>query len=330
MSQLNNKVVIFSCGGAAINAASVFETCRNQQEIGAASVEVVYLDTSSANFNDKIPESARFVVPGDKDGSGGDRRENSAVIAQSIDALLSKFKPGYCNIVLSSGSGGSGSVIAPNLVSRLIDREVPVIPMIIGDARQGHWIKNTLGTLATYEKISAVKKTALAVGYFENTQDTPPTTVDRMIADLVVAIGVLYSRQNEGIDTRDLHNFLHFDRMTSYAPHCGLLEWMTGAITEENGADIMTAVSVTVDKDDTGIGIVLPYAKQGVLPEKISVDIKDRSPLHLVTRAYPFNDISDRLKAELRRLEEEARARTKTSTVTAGMNLGDSDDIMVF
>lgn len=326
---LNNMIRVFACGGAAINAASVFESCRGEQEAGACGIEVVYLDTSSANFNAKIPEDARFVVPGDKDGSGGDRRENSALIAQSIDSLLSRFAPGYCNIVLSSGSGGSGSVIAPNLVARLIDREVPVVPMIIGDARQGHWIKNTLATLATYEKISAVKNTALAVGYFENTQNTPPTAVDRMIVDLVVSLGVVYSRQNEGIDTRDLHNFLHFNRMTSYEPHCGLLEWVSGVINEENGKDIMTAVTVSTDKDDTGLDIVLPYAKQGVLPKAASDEAKSRCPLHLVTRAYPFNDIADRLKGELRRLEEEARARTKTSTVTVGMAM-DGDDLLVF
>lgn len=327
----NNQVRIIACGGAAIASSSIFELCRGIEEVGVAPVDVVYVDTSHASFTDKIPQEARFIVPGDKDGSGGDRKENAADIRQAVDSLLDRFAPGYVTIVISSASGGSGSVIAPSVTAKLIDRDCLVIPVLIGDARQGHWITNTLNTLATYEKIAEIKNKALPVAYFENTAENPPSAVDQSIADMVAAITILFSRQNEGLDTRDLYNFLNFNRMTSYGPHCGLLSTISGEIGENNSKGIMTAMSLSTDKDTHGVSVVLPYAKHGILPNGVSEEILARTPLHVVTRAYPFNEIADNLKATIRALEEEARARTKTSTVLTGVGAASAsaDDFLI-
>lgn len=329
--EITSNIRIYACGGAAINACSVLEAARGQSEVGTATVEVVYLDTARANISPELPEGHIFIIPGDKDGSGGDRRENVAEIASTADAVLARHKPGYLNIVVSSGSGGSGSVIAPQLTARLLKADQAVVPMVIGDARQGHWINNTLGTIATYENISKKLGKAVAMAYFENTSETPPSEVDRMVVDMVVALSVMYSRQNIGLDTRDLYNFLNFDRMTSYEPHLARIDWITGEIDDAIGDGIITAVTVTSDKDITGISTVLPYAKQAVLPHGISQDVIARTPLHLVTRAYPFNDIADKLKRAKKDLEDKAAARTVVSTIAVGANLSqDEDDFMAF
>lgn len=328
-SNQKTAIRLLACGGGAINIASIFETCRGQVEAGSAPIEVSYLDTSSANFTDKMPKDFTMVIPTSNDGSGGLRAENNKAIKEHVPSVLQKHEPGYCTIVLSTASGGSGSVIAPYLTAELLRRDEMVIPIVIGDATQGHWIKNTLATLSSYEKISAAQEMALPIGYFENTRQRSLSDVDSDVVDLIIAISILFSRQNEGIDSRDLYNALRFHRVTSYLPHAALLSNVSGKITADNSEGIITAVSALVDKDDNGLEVVLPYAKQGILPKGASQQTIDNAPLHLVTTAYPFNDIADRLKEALERMANEAKARTVRSTVLAGVDGSDDDDIVI-
>lgn len=324
------NIRVLACGGGAINIASIFEQHRGAVEAGAAPVDVSYLDTSTANFTQAMPKEFTMVIPTSNDGSGGLRSENNKSIKEHVPSVLQKHEPGYCTIVLSTASGGSGSVIAPYLTAELLRRDEMVIPIVIGDATQGHWIKNTLATLASYEKISAAQAMALPIGYFENVRGRALSDVDADVVDLIITISILFSRQNEGLDSRDLYNALRFHRITSYQAHAALLCNMSGVLDANNSEGIITAVSALVDKDDTGLEVTLPYAKQGVLPKNISQATINNAPLHLVTKAYPFNDIADRLKEALERMSSEAAARTVCSTVLAGVaGVEDEDDIVI-
>jgi hypothetical protein len=200
----------------------------------------------------------------------------------------------------------------------MLANDIPVINITIGVADSGNEIKNTLDTLKTFEMLVSNNKKTVPVAYFENSKETPMSKVDELVTELVVAIAVLFSRQNEGLDTRDVYNFLNVDRLSKYEPHAVGLESYAGTLVQGEHADTITVISAVVNKDHRGIDFVVPYANFGVLPSAISEEITDQAPIHLVTKAYPFNDIAGRLKKILADMDAAAAANIKQSEVLNG------------
>lgn len=315
----HGNIKLYACGGAGINIGSVFEGYRGHVESGMAGIDVVYLDTSDSNLKPNMPQDKIYLLEGDGiDGSGKDRKHNAPIIMKRGKEMLQKHKPGYVNVLLSSASGGSGAVIAASLTNELLADDQLVINITIGVPDSGTEIDNTLDTLKTFEGLVAAHKKAVTVAYFENSKETPPSKVDEKIMELITAISVLFSRQNEGLDTRDMYNFLNFDRRSSYKPHAAGLETFAGTLDAESHKDTITVASAVVNKDQRGIDFLLPYTCYGIVPPAISSEITEQAPIHLVTKAFAFNGIAKRLKKFQADLEDQAAANTAASEVLDG------------
>lgn len=310
---------LYVCGGAGITIGSTFEHYRGHEELGMAEIDTVYFDTSKANFKANMPAEKVYLLEGEGiDGSGQERKQNAAAIMKRGKEMLQRHKPGYINVVVSSASGGSGAVIAAALTNEMLAADEMVINITIGVADSGNEIKNTLDTLKTFEGLVAANKKTVPVAYFENSKETPMSKVDELVTELIVAISVVFSRQNEGLDTRDVYNFVNADRLTSYGIHAVGLESYAGTLSKADHADTITLVSAVVNKDHRGFDFVVPYANFGVLPASVTTDITSQAPIHLVTKAYPFNSISAHLKGLLAEMEAAANASIAQSEVLDG------------
>lgn len=314
-------IKLYGLGGAGMNiCGSQFENYRHHEEPGMALVDTSYLDTSFANIKPNMPDDKVFIVPvpEGEDGSGKERKKNAKLIMKHIKEFLQKHAPGYINVIVSSASGGSGAVAAAILTNELLKMDQMVINITIGVADSGAEIKNTLDTLQSFEGlVSALGKT-VPVAYFENSKDTPMSKVDEHVTELITAIAVVFSRMNEGLDTRDLYNFLNVERLTNYKPHAVGLTSYAGQMAEDDHRDTITVASAVTTKDNRGIDFIVPYSTYGVLPVGMSQEIVEQAPIHLATQAYPFNGISKRLKAFLAEMEKAANARTQQSEVLDG------------
>jgi hypothetical protein len=317
-------IKLYACGGAGINIGSNFENYRSHVEAGMATIDVVYFDSSNSNLKPSLPQDKIYKLPKtdasgkEPDGAGKERKHLSAAMLKHAKDMLQKHKPGYLNVVLSSASGGTGAPMAAAVINELLAQDELVVAITVGVLDSGTEIKNTLATFKTFEGLVAANKKSIAVAYFENNKDTPPSEVDTEINDLVVALSVLFSRQNEGLDTRDMYNFLNFDRMTAFKTHAAGLQTFVGKLDAEEHKDTITVASAVVNKDARGIDFVIPYTCYGVMPSAIEKEVTERAPLHLVTKAYPFNDISARLKGILADMEKAAAAYTTQSEVLDG------------
>jgi hypothetical protein len=317
----NNLLQIFALGGAGTTIGSTFEHYRGEAEPGMAPIDICYVDTSRSNLKGKnIPEDKIFIVPGleQKDGSGKRRSQNAKLIMKHRHEILQQFQPGYVNVLISSASGGTGAVAAAILSKELLAQGKMVINITIGVADSGTEIENTLEHLQSFEGLSNALKKTVPVAYFENTKATPMSKVDELITELVVALAVMFSRLNEGMDTQDMHHFLNIEVLTRYAPHVVGLQTFIGDLVESEHKDTISVASVVTNKDNRGIDFVLPYTTYGILPAEIGTEISDKAPVHLVTKAYPFNGITDRLKKMLDDMEKAAKASTATSTILSG------------
>ena len=112
-----------------------------------------FIDTSSSNVKKGMNEDNVYILP-NLDSSGKKRDENHLEISNVIKEVLVKHKPLDFNIVLFSLSGGSGSVIAPLLISELLSRNIPVIAVCIGSDESVLTANNTLKTLKSLEVIA--------------------------------------------------------------------------------------------------------------------------------------------------------------------------------
>ena len=96
---------------------------------------------------------------------------------------------------------------------------------------------------------------------------------------------------------------------------------------EEEGEGVIAVATAAVDNDNVGVDFVTPYGCYGILPRGVGEDVVDRAPLHLVIKAYAFNEIASRLNGLLTEIERNAKARLNESAL-AGANL-EGDDFLV-
>lgn len=314
------NILLVGTGGAGINIASMMETFRNHSEAGLATVDTVYVDTSRANLKPGLPEDKIYIAKSGEntDGSGKERKQNAEVIMKHTKDIFQKHKPGYVTVLVSSLSGGSGAVIAASLANELLARGDLVIVIGIGVADSGAEIRNTKQSLATFEGLVKANKKSLVVAYFENSKDTPASKVDAEVIELITAISLIFSRQNEGLDTRDLYNFINIDALTSHKAQVVGLELYAGNLVKEEHTTTVTVASAVVDNDNRGIDFILPYTTYGVMPSNLDVALTAKEQVHLVTKAYPFNDIQRRLNGHLEEMEKAANASTAQSELLDG------------
>lgn len=321
-AQQQGKIKLYVCGGTGINIGSALEGYRNHKEKGMADIDAVFLDTSRANLKPHLPEDKIYILKRDDgsegtiketDGSGKDRAKNADLAMKHIKDIMQKHRPGYVNVTLSSASGGTGAVIAAVVANELVAQGEMTISITVGVTDSGTDIDNTILTLNSFEGIVKSNGKTLPVAYFENTKATPPSVVDSEITELLVAIAVLFSRQNEGLDTQDMIHFLNVDKKTPHKPQVAGLVSYAGVLNQDDHKDTITVASAIVDKDNRGVDFVLPYTTYGILPASISDEIGAQAPIHLVTKAYPFNGIIRRLRDIQAELDKAAKASTAQS-----------------
>jgi hypothetical protein len=308
MSQQKGTVRLYACGGAGINIAKTMEKFRGVSEPGMAVLDQVYIDTSHSNAKGVDSEKSYFFD--DMDGSGKVRRENHEAIASRTREILLKFPPMDLNIILSSGSGGSGSVIGPSLVSELLDRDLPVVVIMIGTTDTRLEIDNTVKTIKSYEAISRLRKTPVAMGYFQNGTITPRPQVDIAVLQLISALMTMFSRENSELDSKDLHNFLHFDKVTTFQPQLASLISVNGDFPP--GLTTGSAISVaTLCKEGaiSSLPFVPDYQCSGFLPADAHERVQKLAPVYLVTIADLPGQAMKELTASLAELDQAQRAR---------------------
>lgn len=270
---MNSKVMIYACGGAGINITAASERVRTSTAgSGYAQIEQVYIDTSRSNLrNMEAAEEFTYLIEG-LDGSGYVRAQNHGPIADSINPILHKFKPGYLNIVVSSLSGGSGSVIAPELVSELLARDENVIVIGIGSSESLIETENTLKTLKSYANIAATRETPVIMEFIDNAV-CGRKEADEIAYMTFLRLASLFSGQHHELDSADLRNWLRFHRVTRYEPMMASLRYFIDSdeikadLSKVNGT-IITMASLYPENGDSSIDVRVGYRCRGfVSPE---------------------------------------------------------------
>lgn len=309
------NITLFACGGAGLNIASWFEKYRDKPpNAGFAAITPIYIDTSKSNITKEHNPEYTYVVDG-LDGSGKVRKENAQVITEHVLDILHKFKPGDLSIVISSLSGGSGSVIAPSLVSELLSRGCPVVVCSIASSDSGIEIDNTVNTLKSYESVAKLRSSPVSMIYRENCEAVRRSEVDKQIQGEIVKLAALFSKQNKEMDSSDLNNWLRYPKVTSYQPKLTFLDFYIDKITElKNGTPISVATLAKYDHN-TSSGQYVEYQAVGYVDEENAKELELKLPLHYVILGGVVEQIYSELAKTRKELTELKNSRIHKQTI---------------
>lgn len=309
---MSGKITVYACGGTGINIASYFESMRGKPTQGFADINVVYIDTSAANLRGKSLDSNIYLInDGQKDGSGSIRNENLDDIRTSAPDILRMHKPTDLNIVLSSGSGGSGSVIAPVITSQLLADGHVVMPAMVGTTDNAKAIENTINTLKSYEGITRARKRPLTLMYYQNGGGQVRSAIDNGVRDDILRIAGLFSNLNLELDSADLRNWLNYDRVTDFEPKLMAFSSVRGKV-QEGKSIIVSLVTLANSPDDVNHDMVFPYSKTGFVDPANVATMKISDPIHFLVLDGVINAIYQDLDHKKSAVQDDSRNRVRT------------------
>lgn len=202
---------VYACGGAAINIV---------KKINNINCKKFYVDTSVSNAKD-IPSNSIYTVEG-MDGAGKRRETTYDLFKEYASDILIKFKPsGNVNVVISSLSGGSGSVIAPFVVKELLKQNMTTIVIGVSSTNSVIEIINTVKALKTYKSISNSTSKSIALFHVDNESRA---NADMTVITFLNIIALLTDKSlTEEFDKSDLSNFISFEKVTDNSRDLGII-----------------------------------------------------------------------------------------------------------
>lgn len=309
---------VYGCGGAGINIASYFN--NTAAEPNCAKVSPAYIDTSKSNLHGEFADKDLYIVgktvAGGLDGSGKVRSENHIEISNEIKQILLEVEPGDFNVVVFSGSGGSGSVIGPLLMKELLSRKMSAVCVVIGSDESIKTADNTLKTLKTLDLISKDIGLPVVMYYEHNDRNTKRSEIDTQLHLAISTMAILSSGRNLGLDTRDISNWLHFNKVTVVEPQLAQLEVFNDKEAADQVKDSISVTSIMASPDMPPLTIVPEYQAEGFLPDKV----EHYDQLHYVISIDSIPKIVGNISKTLDSYINQRNSRVKQSSV-----LGDDD-----
>lgn len=229
---------VYACGGTGVNIA---------KQISDLDIDICFIDSSDANLRD-VKSDQVYLIDG-QEGAGKDRSITYHNFKDVVGDVLIKFKPSKdINIVVSSLSGGSGSVLGPLLVRQLIESGQPVVVIGVDSRSSVIEMRNSVNTLKTYKATSNQLKKSIALFYVsEHTR----READKQVLSMVNLFSLLVNRESTAeFDITDLRNFLMFENVTeNEADVSVLIPSANEAINPEKGTSVVSTILLTTDRE---------------------------------------------------------------------------------
>lgn len=227
------KLSVYFCGGTGVNLKDrLTATSAAFNRKGMAEMTSYVIDTSESNLTSGVRDNV-YIYKG-LDGFGKKRDEDPAAVKKKIPEILANFVPQEFNIVVSSISGGSGSVIAPFIVRELIGQGKNVILLGVVSTDTDTEIKNTTKTLGNLETIAQSTERPVVIRTYLNPSNGNQSEVDESVVHDILKLAMLFSRRNARLDQSDLRNWLNYNRLVE-AP-VKLVSLLTFASSDKEAA----------------------------------------------------------------------------------------------
>lgn len=288
---MSKNISVYFCGGTGANA---YKRTHNNL-IDMANLFVI--DTSEANLrNSDFDKNSVYLFEG-LDGSGKKRDMNYKVISEKINEVVYKFEPGDINFVYHSGAGGSGSVIGPVLVNKLISEGQVVVVCMVGSSDSMKEIENTYKTIESYKTISNKNNKPVIIYYDEINKDKTRSRVDEHM-DIFVSLLMQYYDKNKvhQIDTADMSNFINFQNVTTFKPSIASIDvYVKDTLPDKK--ELLIAAATLTDRDTSySLGHPVPYQTVGIVETPEIFNPIGGLPVHMVITKGKLEEVSAKLE----------------------------------
>lgn len=322
-----SKMNLFLAGGAGANIGSKFLRFNGKKEEGFTEITTYFIDTSRSNLSLDIPEENIYLFEG-VDGSGKKRDSNYRVIADATHDILHRFKPADINVLVASCGGGSGSILAPVLVSELLNRGESVIVILIGSTGSRIETENTLKTLQSYDVISNKRNMPVIAFYRENSPEKLRGEVDMEIQTAIILLTSIFSGENKELDSSDLKNFLNYPKVTSFKPSLSLIDFYSEKIDLKKGEVLQSLVSLVDNETSPDVDVAVEYQATGFLSEVAKKSVNVELPIHAAIVGGFFHGVVERLTQRLKYFDESRKAVIERPIAASASNSTDEGLIL--
>ena len=341
MNKINNTqtIQLYGCGGTGINICNRFKDLITPDD--SAMLNPVFVDTSHANITDAhLEEEDFFHITRDKnsvdprigrtDGGGKLRLTNLDIIANKTGELLIKFPPTAFNIVVHSGGGASGAMIGYNIVKNLLERDIPVMVIVVGSITSSKETDNTVATLRTYQALCTSSKKPLVVSYYEVDESNTETVIDNDVERLIKMLGVLFSGKNKRLDSADLRNWIFYNNVVDtniYQPTLAklIVRFGTGNKTSDTsniGVGKVVSVASLVPEGGSkslGANTLVEYSCDGIISQELADKISDGNTIHfMLVVGIMVTKLNDLLALKEKNAEIRASLKHEPLAITTG------------
>lgn len=272
----NPQIAIYNCGGAGMNLGNAFMPVIMGNEMLKDMTRVCFVDTGKGNHTAGQTE-ANTIIVGSGKGSGKIRRENYEAISESLGEITHKFPPGMFNIVVHSLGGGSGSIIANELVLELLEKGQAVVVVAVGSTDSRSDVDNAIRTIESYDNGARQMGKPVVMYYRENSATKSRGEVDKELINSLTLLCMLFSLKAEKIDEADLRNFLNFPAVTRFPPGLVGMEIFAGDIKLMEDETVYTVATLAKPDESTTISPPPEYQTAGFIPDS------PQAPLNAMT-----------------------------------------------
>jgi len=308
-----STVRVYGVGGAGVNVVQSVNIPSDSA--GFPETFFSLIDTSRSNLHKVGNKGDVFIIPG-VDGSGKNRAFAHQVAKPHIDDILLKHPPKAFNLVVFGASGGSGSVLAPLLVEELLKRNQTVICFCIISTASAKEANNAYSTLSNLQTLTAKLNKAITVAFYTNCESTHMLMVDETINGDLRAISMLLSGTNNHLDTKDIDNWLNYERVTAVPVQLTDLVFSVSntPVTTIEGLTAISVASLLTSKADPEISLGQLYSTVGYCDEAAQDSSKHAVPaMHfIITNQF----LNDRVASLKKIVDDYARSKTNLLAVS--------------
>lgn len=276
---------VYACGGAGINLTNGVDINNDR---------IVVIDTSKSNLKKVEGDREVYLVEG-MSGAGKVRKTSHSGSKDELPDILFKHQPSDINIIVSSASGGSGSVLSYLLMDELMRQNKTVVMVLVGSYDSIVETENTLKTLTSLAGLVKKHQKPVVCFFEENISDG--TSNGRFRSDeyiktfLVLMARIASGESSEELDITDIKNFFDYTVATEYPPSLVYLDTLTGVnMVDTDKGNPVSALSIIGNHDTSyQLNVPVPYQAVGVISQDLKTD-----QLHLITLdGYFLNKIKE-------------------------------------
>jgi len=225
---VNSELSFIACGGAGINMAMLLKTSGLSASVTNASY--IAIDASGNNRLKPELNIPLFRVPAPKGGTPNEKEAqgsgkvmgaNYEEAIPFVDQTLTQNRPKGVVVVLCSGAGGSGSMLALLTVRWLKQQGYKgVVVAIITDHTTQVEMENSLKTVHSLLLQTGPNLLNAAIPYMEFRNEAGKTRgqIDRALINKISLLSLYATRENEEQDISDLLEILDYSKNYKVAP----------------------------------------------------------------------------------------------------------------